>query len=314
MLRNRILTALVLAPLTIAAILLLPLPGFAVLWGLILVAAAYEWAGLSGLIGRPARLGFAAGILVALYAAYFTSPAWAPGELPGWIYWPTVAWWAAWGLAFRKSPEKLLALHYAMPLKLLAGAFVLVSAWILLVWLHLNFGPQQVLYLIFLIWVADAAAYFVGKRWGFTKLAPEISPGKTAEGAYGALAASAVFALCVAFAARLEGMMIADFVFLSLLTVAVSICGDLFESLAKRIAGVKDSGMILPGHGGVLDRIDSLLAGISVFYAGSLLVPIFLHIGGVEATPVIISPEVPSALEAPVEPGGNPPDSEEAPQ
>lgn len=307
MLKNRVVTALILAPLTIAAILLLPLAGFAVVWGLILLAAAYEWAALAGLSGIPGRVGFVVVIFGLLVAAQATSPHWAPGELPIWIYVPVVVWWLVWGLAFRRLPQKLVALNYPGYARLLAGGFVLVSAWILLVWLRLNFEAQQVLYLVLLIWVADAAAYFIGRNWGFTKLAPDISPGKTTEGVYGALGASAIFALIVAFLAGLEGMVIVDFVFLSLLTVAVSVCGDLFESLAKRIAGVKDSGAILPGHGGVLDRIDSLLAAVSAFYAGSLLIPIFLQIGGVAETPIIMQPDVPGAIEVPAEPEGGQP-------
>lgn len=313
MLKNRVLTALVLAPLTIAAILLLPIGAFALLWGLILLAAAYEWSALSGLAGLPARLGFVLALLGVLGGAQVSSPHWAPGELPMWIYGPAVVWWLAWGLAFRRFPAKLVSLNYPKSSKLLAGVWVLSSAWILLVWLRLNFGAQQVLYLVLLIWVADGAAYFVGKNYGFTKLAPEVSPGKTTEGVYGALAIAAVFALGVAFAGHIEGMMIADFVFLSLLTVAVSVCGDLFESLAKRLAGVKDSGIVLPGHGGVLDRIDSLLAAVSVFYAGSLLIPIFLQIGGTEA-PVIVQPELPAgAIEAPLDPDAHPEPPAETP-
>lgn len=303
MLKNRVLTALVLAPLVIAAILFLPLDGFALLWGAVILAGAFEWAALSGLAVPLARIGFVAGVLAVILAAKTFALEWAPGELPWWFYGPAVAWWLAWGLAFRRIPEKLIQIKYPLYAKLLAGGFVLVSAWILLVWLRLNFEAQQVLYLVLLIWVADAAAYFVGRNWGFTKLAPAISPGKTTEGVYGALAVVALFALGVAFLKNLSGLMIVDFVFLSLVTVAVSVCGDLFESLAKRIQGVKDSGTLLPGHGGVLDRIDSLLAGVSVFYAGSLLIGIFLQVGGTAEPTIVIQPENQETMEAPAIPG-----------
>jgi phosphatidate cytidylyltransferase len=302
MLKNRVITALLLAPLVIAAILFLPLDGFALLWGAIILAGAYEWAVLSGLTAPLARIGFVAGVLAVILAAKAFSLEWAPGELPWWFFGPVVAWWLAWGLAFRRIPEKLVQIKYPLYAKLLAGGFVLVSAWILLVWLRLNFEAQQVLYLVLLIWVADAAAYFVGRNWGFTKLAPAVSPGKTTEGVYGALGAAAILALAVALVADLGGMMIADFVFLSLVTVAVSVCGDLFESLAKRVRGVKDSGALLPGHGGVLDRIDSLLAGVSVFYAGSLLIGIFLHVGGAVEPTIIIQPEHQETMEVPAIP------------
>jgi phosphatidate cytidylyltransferase len=179
-------------------------------------------------------------------------------------------------LAIRKFPAKLLSYSYPLAVKLLVGGFVLVTGWILLVWLRVNFGNLQVLYLILVIWLADIVAYFTGKRWGVTKLAPEISPGKTAEGLYGALFAAGIFALGIGFYKQMETVLIADFVLITLLTVLVSVIGDLFESLAKRVRGVKDSGTILPGHGGLYDRLDSIIAGVSVFYLGSYVREIFL--------------------------------------
>lgn len=276
MLKNRIITALLLAPLIIAAILFLPADGFAIFWGAIILAGAWEWANLSGLDSLPARFGFIGVVLVFLLAARYFAIHWAPGELPEWFYWPVVAWWFLWGIAFRRMPERLVKIKYPLAATLAAGAFVLVTGWILMVWLRLNFHQEQVLYLVLLIWSADAAAYFVGKRWGHTKLLEPISPGKTVEGVYGALFVTVILAVAVGIFVKFEAISLADFVFLSLFTVAASVCGDLFESLAKRVRGVKDSGSVLPGHGGVLDRIDSLLAAVSVFYVGSLVLGVFL--------------------------------------
>lgn len=308
MLKNRVITALVLAPLVVVAILFLPPDGFALVWGLIVLVGAYEWTGLAGLAGAVERWGFVALLFGIFLLARLFAMDWAPGELPAWFYWPAVAWWAVWGLAFRKMPDKLLKLAYPLWVKLLGGGFVLLSAWVMLVWLRLNFLQYQVLYFILLIWLADAAAYFVGKRFGSTKLAESISPGKTVEGVYGALFFTALFALAVGLASRFAAITLTDFVFLSLLTVAFSVVGDLFESLAKRVRGVKDSGAVLPGHGGVLDRIDSLLAGVAVFYVGSLLMGIFLMFGEPTEAEIIMQPDVPGALETP---GAEPPALEE---
>jgi phosphatidate cytidylyltransferase len=191
-------------------------------------------------------------------------------------------------------PEKLVKAKYPLAGKLAAGAFVLITGWVFMVWLRLNFRQEQVLYLVFLIWLADAAAYFVGRRWGHTKLLEPISPGKTVEGVYGALFAALVFAIAVGVFVKLETILLADFVFLSLFTVLVSVCGDLFESLAKRVRGVKDSGTVFPGHGGVLDRIDSLLAAVSVFYVGSLLLPLFLAVGTASLETGVVIPQEPA--------------------
>lgn len=297
MLKNRVITAILLAPLIVAAILFLPVDGFAVFWGAIILAGAWEWGNLSGLGGFLARLGFVGVILAFLFAARYFAIDWAPGELPQWFYWSVVAWWFLWGIAFRRMPEKLVQIKYPLAAKLGAGALVLVSGWILMVWLRLNFHQQQVLYLVFLVWSADAAAYFVGKRWGHTKLLEPVSPGKTIEGVYGALFVTAILALSVGIFVKLDAITLADFVFLSLFTAAASVCGDLFESLAKRVRGVKDSGALLPGHGGILDRIDSLLAAVSVFYAGSLVLGIFLS-AGLETSVVI--PQEPNT-DVPVE-------------
>lgn len=297
MLRNRIITASILAPLVIAAILLLPPDGFALVWGLIILMGAWEWANLAALDGVK-RYGFVAAILTVLLAARVYAMDWAPGELPSWLYGGAVIWWAIWGAAFRRSAEKIANRKYSTATRVMAGFWVLTTGWILLVWLRLNFSEFQVLYLLLLIWVADIAAYFTGKNWGFTKLMAAISPGKTVEGVYGAMLGAIVFALPVGFALGFDTMALIDFVFLSLMTVAFSVCGDLFESLAKRVRGVKDSGAILPGHGGVLDRIDSLLAGVSIFYAGSLLIPIFIQFGSSLTPELILQPEDAPGIES----------------
>jgi phosphatidate cytidylyltransferase len=283
MLKNRVLTALVLACVILPGVWFLPPLWFAVVFGVVIALAGWEWAGLAGLATAPTRAGF----VLVLAAWMLTGPQWAEYALD-WLAWPVVVWWFVIGFLLRRVPGKLLALHYPVAVKLPIGFFVLLTAWILMVWLRVNFGVAQVLYLLLLVWAADIAAYFVGKRFGVTKLAPEISPGKTVEGLYGALAAALAMALAVSLYLEFEAIKTLDFAMLSIVTVLFSVTGDLFESLLKRVRGVKDSGDLLPGHGGLLDRIDSLLAAISVFYAGSLFLEIFL--GSIEGT-VVVPPE-----------------------
>jgi phosphatidate cytidylyltransferase len=281
MLKNRVLTALLLAPVAIAAILFLPDQWFALLWGVAVAVCAWEWSNLAGLATFPARAGF-----LAVCVGFMTSYQQWAGDLEEWLAWPVVAWWFLISLALRKFPAKLLEIKYPIGVKLLVGLFVLVSSWILMVWTQHNLGPKQLLYLFLLVWLADISAYFTGKRWGITKLLPEVSPGKTVEGLYGAMASVVLFSLAVAGVlyaqqagtfTRFDPIQLFDFVMLSLVTLVISVVGDLFESLAKRIRGVKDSGAILPGHGGLLDRVDSLIAAVSVFYAGSKLLGIFFQ-------------------------------------
>ena len=156
MLKNRVMTSLVLAPLIVAAVYFLQPAWFAVLWGAIILAAAWEWANLAGLSNVPTRLGFVGAVLASQLLARY----WAPYALD-WLFWPVVIWWFALGLAFRKMADKLLQIQYPLLLKLLVGLFVLVTAWVLLVWLRVNFGSEQVIYLLIMIWLADIAAYFV---------------------------------------------------------------------------------------------------------------------------------------------------------
>jgi len=148
-----------------------------------------------------------------------------------------------------------------------SGLLVLVPAALALVLLR----PGQVLQVLVLVWIADSAAYFVGRRWGRRKLAPSISPGKTWEGAWGGIAGAALYAMIGA--TFLTGIArLPAYLTLAVVLAAISIVGDLFESAAKRQAEVKDSGALLPGHGGILDRIDSAtavlpVAALVLFYA-----------------------------------------------
>jgi phosphatidate cytidylyltransferase len=174
------------------------------------------------------------------------------------------AWWAAALVWLARWRPQRPASHGALAA---AGVLALVPAWAALVWLHTS-GPVWVLILLGLVWIADTAAYFTGRALGRRRLAPLLSPGKTLEGVWGGLLAVGLYSGILALLLRLGAVEGVYFVLLGLLAAMVSVEGDLMESLLKRQRGVKDSGQILPGHGGALDRIDSLLAAAPVYALG----------------------------------------------
>ncbi len=152
---------------------------------------------------------------------------------------------------------------------LYSGYFVITIGWLAMISIH-QLNPELLLFLFVLVWVADSAAYFAGKKFGRTKLAEQLSPGKTREGLFGAIIGTLILSFVGLWIWRSElqlGLSV-YFVFLCVLSALISVVGDLFESLLKRNAGKKDSGKLLPGHGGVLDRIDSLLAAAPGFMLG----------------------------------------------
>jgi phosphatidate cytidylyltransferase len=175
-------------------------------------------------------------------------------------------------ILIRKLPSELLNIELKKRSKIFIGWFVLFSAWMFLTKLRAFYGPSAALYFLLLIWIADIAAFFTGKKWGVEKLAESISPGKTIQGMYGALGSAVVCSIILALYYGYPMMIASDFALLSVLTVLISIYGDLFFSLVKRKNGVKDSGILLPGHGGVLDRIDSVIAAAPFYYAGVILI------------------------------------------
>jgi len=269
-LRARVATALVLIPLVVAGVLLLPTPWLATLLGLIVALGALEWARLGGL-----STGAASWLLVAYQLALL----WAGDALsayPGWVLVGLglcAGWWLGVGitLALRRSPVAVD--HRLRPALLIGAPLLTAAAWLAMVRLHAvpDVGPALVLVLLVLIWVADSAAYFTGRAIGRRKLAPVVSPGKTVEGLLGALLGAGIFGLVSAVLGLLVGLGPFAAVVLFIGVALVSVAGDLFESYAKRAAGVKDSGTLLPGHGGVLDRIDSLIAAAPAFLLGLLV-------------------------------------------
>jgi phosphatidate cytidylyltransferase len=258
--RTRVLTAVLLIPLMVGGVLLLPTPVLATVFLAITGWAAWEWAALSGIertLGRAAYAALLGALAVgSLYA-----------DLPA-LMLAALAWWlmaAVWVLAAGRAA--LAAPPWA---RALVGVAVLVPAWRALVSVH-EMSPHGHLYLLFLlglVWAADTAAFLVGRRWGRRKLAPRISPGKTWEGVWAALLAGLAVSVVAAPVLGIAAWEWPGLMLLGTATVAFAVLGDLLESLCKRAAGVKDSGNVLPGHGGVLDRVDSLTAAAPLFMLG----------------------------------------------
>lgn len=266
MLKQRIITGVILAVFVSLAIFLLPNPAFDQLALLLMVGiGTWEWANLTGFAEKQQRIVVVISGMVIAELTYLLAPP----------LWPILVMsLATWGfiLYLLRSYRPDTTYYKSRPwlLRVLC-ALVLIPAWYTLVYLHdLHYG--YVFYVISLVAFADIAAYFSGKRFGKTKLAPSLSPGKTREGALGALVVTLVWACLCALYTDLSFGSGLVFVFFSMLAVVMSIAGDLFESLIKRQAGAKDSGTLLPGHGGILDRIDSLVAAIPILALGLFVI------------------------------------------
>jgi phosphatidate cytidylyltransferase len=273
---QRVVTAALLFPLVLAALFLLPPLGWAAFALAILAVGAHEWAKLVA-FDPLRRVLFIAGTLAA-GAVMLLPDVFGFGR-----GWPDAVVFVACGLAtlfwLLVAPIWLAANWPTQrtPAMALVGWIVLLGAWVALVELQAR-SPWLVLAAMAAVWIADTAAYFAGRAFGKRKLAPSISPGKTWEGVYGGVLAVALYALAlVPFATSLTyagprgtGVAIA-FVVMTMALAAISVVGDLFESKLKRHAGVKDSGALLPGHGGVLDRVDALLAAMPPAALGAAL-------------------------------------------
>ena len=285
MLLQRIITASVLAALIALAVFNLSSEYFSLLIGVIALIGAWEWSNLVGVQSYIKRALFLVVLVLPMLGVHFWTQAleiialsfdWTDvrtysGALE-WLVVPPVLFWIVVMVVIRNAPTGVLQITMKPIYKLLMGGFVLFSVWMFLSRIKAFYGAEMMMYLLLLIWTADVFAYFIGKKFGKTKLSPDISPGKTIEGMYGALFGGALCGVILSLIYGFNFLVASDFVLLSVLTVLISIYGDLFFSVVKRQRGVKDSGKILPGHGGILDRIDSLVAATPFFYAGILLI------------------------------------------
>lgn len=321
MLLQRVITAAILVPLVVMAVFQLPTEYFSLVFGFIILMAAWEWSHLIGINQPYKKYLFLLSLIVPMLWLHFWTQfleglqyvietgqqdiyqhakkvGWTSissfmeylnipdvrlySGVVEWLVIPPVIFWVLVMILIKHSPTGVLNLELKFSHKVLIGWFVLLAAWLFLVRLRVLYGAEMAMYFLVLIWAADIAAYFVGKKYGQSKLAPEISPGKTMAGFYGALGAGLVCGLLLSMIYGFPLMNASDLVLLSILTVLISIYGDLFFSVVKRKSGVKESGFILPGHGGILDRIDSLIAATPFFYAGIFL--IYKMIEDVQAT------------------------------
>ncbi len=278
MLKQRIITAVILAPLALCAILFLPLLGFELFIAFVVAAGAYEWANMSGIKPRPQKVIFALLILFSLlFLIYWvpTNQIWYQGALNGlykYILGVAVIWWIVSLLMILAYPRYTAVWRNSKLIRCLFGLLTLIPTWVAVVSLRSHmygidpfYGASLIFYVLGIVWAADIGAFFVGVKFGRHKLRPNVSPGKTLEGLLGGVGASTAIIAFAALHYQVDPSRIWLHLMIGGLTVAVSALGDLNESMLKRCAGIKDSGKLLPGHGGVLDRIDSLTAAFPVF-------------------------------------------------
>jgi phosphatidate cytidylyltransferase len=258
-LKTRILTAVVLILVLLGVILFLPPIATVIAVTIMVVAGAWEWSAFLRAPGVALRALYVAAVVVLLGLAWHVT---STPHGRNRVLLVAVLWWVVALLWIVFAPRRASSWLAA-----LAGMLALVPAWMALIRMRLDMprGAEWMLFVLILVWFADIGAYFAGRRFGKTRLAPAVSPGKTWEGVLGGLVFSAVVAVA---GSSWFDVPLAMFLPLCLAAVAFSIVGDLTESLLKRFAGVKDSGKLFPGHGGVMDRIDSVTGAAPVLFFG----------------------------------------------
>jgi phosphatidate cytidylyltransferase len=259
MLRQRIITALILGPVLLWLLVWAPASVLPLVIAAVMLIGAWEWGQFCGLTSVVARLSYAAVVAALIWAVseFATSP---NCVLAVWVV--AFVWWVAAFFWLSLAPLRVNAIGAGI-----AGLLVLVPTWLALTKLSAvpTSRPSYLLFVLVLIFAADIGAYFAGRAFGRIKLAPRVSPGKTWEGVIGGLVSAMVVALAGAFWFALPT---APFLLLCVAVVGLSIIGDLTESMFKRHVGLKDSSGLLPGHGGILDRIDSITAATPIFALG----------------------------------------------
>ncbi len=260
--KKRVATAAVLIAVVLMVVLLLPPVATVIALTLVVLAGAWEWSGFLRAPRSWQRFGYVAVVAVLLPVVWYYSAYEQGLKL---VLQIAIVWWliALGWILF--APQRVTSWAAAV-----AGLLALVPAWIALARLRMDFdrGAEWVLFALILVQMADIGAFFVGRRFGRRRLAPTVSPGKTWEGVIGGFLASGLVAIA---GSSYFDVPLLQFLPLCLAVIGFSIVGDLTESLLKRFAGLKDSGRLFPGHGGVMDRIDSVTGAVPVLFLGLLL-------------------------------------------
>jgi phosphatidate cytidylyltransferase len=269
--KQRVITALIMAPLALAAVFFLPLHYFAIFIAAAFLIGAWEWSLFCGYTTKPSQYSFITVVALSMALIYW--------QLPDTAYWPVqldllsnsllamgVVWWLIAVLLVLSYPRSSQSWAQGHLRRALMGWFTLVPAWTALLLIRsVDFhqssytGAWLICLLLGIVWAADIGGYFIGKPFGKRKLLPAVSPGKTLEGMLGGVAFVMLLVTAVAYYQGFPEASATWYLAALVLTI-LSVFGDLSESMFKRVAGLKDSGSIIPGHGGILDRIDSLTA------------------------------------------------------
>lgn len=272
MTRTRLLAALVMAPLAIAAILLLPTEWMMALAAIVMLMGLWEWFDMADIEDSLARSVLLLAHLVLMVALVWASRSASGFSLVLFLLASAVGvvWWLLALLWLGRYDFARDHTTHARVFKLFAGALATIPAWCALGWIHASEpnGHRWLLVAAFVVWGSDTGAYFTGRKFGKHKLAPVISPNKTIEGLAGGLLTGVVLGVLMGLFAGAPPAQLPAVALVAAIASLFSVVGDLFESLLKRHAGMKDSGHLIPGHGGILDRLDGVLAALPAFALG----------------------------------------------
>lgn len=274
MLKQRVITGVLMAAVLIAAIIYLSPRVLAMVLAALTLFGCWEWsnlAALNNLLTRVLYCVLSAGAMIGLLVWTHLLDELVDVQRLRWVFGIAAAWWCVAWICIKAYPQS--GKWWGSPwLRLLMGWLALLPAWLACAYLRLQInGEWKIMFLLALVASADIGAYFAGTQFGKHKLAPAVSPGKSWEGFIGGLLASIAFAFAVWNILWAQQLPLLSLLLIAALTMVASVIGDLLESMLKRYRGIKDSGNILPGHGGILDRFDSISAAAPVFALGLLL-------------------------------------------